>query len=87
MPDFVPTKLEEERSEFKDSFTIRLNKEERIQLDKDKALIEQPKDSTALKTLARIGSKVIHEEKITYILDQIIGNKRRNKRTGNVEFE
>ena len=65
-----------------DSFTVRLNKEEREDLNKCKELLEQPKDSTTLKMLAKIGSKVIHEEKITFILTTIYANKRKNKRLG-----
>ena len=87
MPNFIPTKLEEERSETKDTFTIRLNKEERIQLNADKAIIEQAKDSTAMKQLASIGSKVIHEPKIAELLATLFKNKRNNKRSGIAEFE
>lgn len=70
-----------------DSFSVRLNEEERKTLEDCKKILEQEKDSTALKTLAWIGSKVIHEEKISYILGQIFANKRKNARLGIVEFE
>jgi len=65
-----------------DSFTVRLNKEEREDLNFCKDILEQPKDSTALKMLAKVGSKVLREEKITYILSTIYANKRKNKRLG-----
>lgn len=65
-----------------DSFSVRLNAEERKILDACKRVIEQPKDSTALKTLAWIGSKVIHEEKTAFLLGQVFKNKRNNERSG-----
>jgi len=70
-----------------DSFTVRLNVEERADLEELKRIIEQSKDSTALKMLAAIGAKVIREEKIGYILAVIFKNKRKNKRIGITEFE
>lgn len=70
-----------------DSFTIRLNEQERKQFDEDKKTILQTKDSTAMKQLAYIGAKVIHSQNIKDILDVIIGNKRKNKRTNVVDFD
>lgn len=70
-----------------DAFTVRLNEEERLQLEKDKKIIQQTKDSTAIKQLASIGSKVIHSQNIKEILEVIIGNKRKNKRQNIVDFE
>jgi ERCC4-related helicase len=82
---FIRTRLEEE--ERPDSFTIRLNKEEREQLNNDKRLLRQPKDSTAIKQLASIGSKVIHDPKMAELLDIVIENTRKNKRIGINEVE
>ena len=70
-----------------DSFTVRLNKEEREQLEKDKKVIEQSKDSTAIKQLASIGRIVIHDQKIAAILSTLFKNKRNNKRLGIVDFD
>lgn len=70
-----------------DSFTIRLNEEERKVLNVCKRIIQQPKDSTAIKTLALIGAKVIHSPEIEFILDTIYSNKRKNKRIGIAEIE
>lgn len=70
-----------------DSFSVRLNEEERAVLDKCKRIIEQPKDSTALKTLAFIGAKVIHEEKMAYVIGILFKNKRNNERLGITEIE
>ncbi len=77
----------EEEGKSKDTFTIRLNPEERKQLNEDKELLQQSKDSTALKQLARIGSIVLHSQKIAAILEVVTGNKRRNKRLGVVDFD
>ena len=65
-----------------DSFTVRLNEEERALLNICKKIIEQPKDSTALKTLAWIGAKVVHEPKTAYIIETLFKNKRKNDRLG-----
>lgn len=78
--------LDEENKKV-DSFTIRLNEEERQQFDKDKKTIQQIKDSTAMKQLAYIGAKVIHSQNIADILEVIIGNKRKNKRSNIADFE
>jgi len=83
---FVKQHLDEEGKSI-DAFTIRLNPEERELLNSSKLIIEQAKDSTALKQLAWIGSKVIHAEKMAYILGLIFKNKRKNKRIGITDFE
>ena len=70
-----------------DNTTIRLNKDEREALERAKEIIEQPKDSTALKQLAFIGAKVVQEDKVRYILATLFKNKRNNKRNGIVDFE
>lgn len=78
-------KLEDEKRE--DVFAIKLNEQERTLLEKMKSIIEQEKDSTAIKQLAWIGSKVILEEKTSYLLETIFENKRKNKRIGVQQFE
>ena len=70
-----------------DSFTVRLNEEERSTLEKCKQIIQQPKDSSCLKALAWIGAKVIHEEKTAMLLATIFKNKKNNKRNGISEFD
>ena len=69
-----------------DSFTIRLNAEERTQLEEDKRILEQVKDSTAMKQLAKIGSIVIHDPKMKLIFSTVFKNKRCNRRLGIDEF-
>lgn len=70
-----------------DVITVWLNKEEREIFDKAKLDIEQTKDSTAMKQLAFIGTKLLGEEKISYLLATIYSNKRKNKRIGIPDFE
>jgi hypothetical protein len=69
-----------------DSFSVRLNENERQTLESAKSILEQTKDSTALKQLALIGAKVIQEEKTRYLLASIYSNKRKNERLGIVDF-
>ncbi len=83
---FTKMHLDEE-GKSTDAFTVRLNTEERKQLEEDKKIIEQTKDSTAIKELANIGSIVIHDKKTAQIIRVILGNRRKNKRLGIVDFE
>ncbi len=83
---FTKMHLDEE-GKSTDAFTVRLNTEERKQLEEDKKIIEQTKDSTAIKELANIGSIVIHDKKTAEIIKVILGNRRKNKRLGIVDFE
>jgi hypothetical protein len=65
-----------------DSFTVRLNKEERELLERCKVIIEQSKDSTTLKTVFTYGAFVLHSKETRYLLETIYSNKRKNKRIG-----
>ena len=78
--EFRRYKLDEEKR--RDTFNVSFNEEERIQLEIDKKILNQEKDSTALKQLASIGSKVLHSSEIKEILSIVLENKRRNKRLG-----
>ena len=82
---FQRYKLDEEKRE--DTFTVKLNSEERLLLNNCKGVIEQEKDSTALKQLAWIGAKVLLDGKTDFILKLIFDNKRKNKRIGIGQFE
>ena len=79
------TRYHEEKK--RDTFSVSVNKEEREILDKCKLIIEQAKDSTALKQLAFFGAKVIQEEKVSYLLGTLFKNKRNNERLGIVDFD
>lgn len=70
-----------------DSFAIRLNNEERLILEDCKKILQQPKDSTALKQLAWIGAKTLHDPKLMEIVTTITDNKRKNRRIGIIDYE
>lgn len=78
--------LEEEKKKV-DSFTIRLNKGERADLEKHKKFLNQKKDSTAMKQLASIGAIVIHDPKTAKILRVVVSNMAKNRRMGIVDFD
>lgn len=78
---FIPYILEGEKKKA-DTFTVKLNQEERELLDRMKERIEQPKDSTALKQLAFFGAKVILGDSTAYLLDTCFKNRSKNKRLG-----
>lgn len=87
---FVPYKLEEEREKAKEkgeTFTIWISAEERKWLDKYKRLIRQPKDSTAIKQLAKVGAYLIGSQSTAYLIDTLFKNERKNKRQGIQEIE
>jgi len=77
---------EEKDDRFK-VFSVKLNQDEQAQFELDKKKLNQIKDSTALKHLARIGSKVIHDKLYGHIIDEVLGNLRKNKRLGIPDFE
>lgn len=70
-----------------DTFTVWLSGEDRAMLENAKVVLEQPKDSTVLKQLARIGAKTLGTSQSMEILSIIFKNKRKNKRQGIVEYE
>ena len=70
-----------------DVITVKVNEEERQLLEQVKKVIEQEKDSTALKQLAWIGAKVCTHPLMMIILETIYDNKRKNKRLGIVTFD
>ncbi len=67
--------------------SVKLNKEDYQELQEMKAILQQPKDSTAIKQLIELGAKVVQDDKIKQYLSIIYGNRRRNKRLGIVDFE
>lgn len=80
---FTTYRTEEERTEDKGKvFTIRLNREEVKALDEAKLILQQPKDSTAVKQLAEIGLNVLHDDLLGHVIKTLFNNKRRNRRTG-----
>ena len=85
---FVRYKLDEQKDlEKGKNFTIRLNEAEYSKLQQDKAVLNQPKDSTAIKQLAELGRLVLHDELNAQIRKTLFINKRNNKRLGILDFE
>jgi len=70
-----------------DVIPVRLNEEEREELNVAKKILNQSKDSTALKQLSSIGAKVLHDGLTGNIIKSIFANKRKNWRTGINEFD
>lgn len=80
---FVRYKLDEEKKADKSTiFTVYMNNEEYEAFKRYKVILEQPKDSTALKQLAELGKILIDDKKTALILDTVFKNKRNNKRVG-----
>ena len=80
---FTSTRFEEERA--KDTgkiFTIRLNKEELENLRFSQNILQQEKQSTAIKQLAMFGIYVLQERSNRYLLEVLNNNIRKNKRIG-----
>jgi len=70
-----------------DTFTVKLNVEERARLEELKKVLQQEKDSTALKQLAEIGAEVLLSSQTQCVLLKVLNNYRRNKRLGIVTFD
>ena len=70
-----------------DVISLKLNPEERLLLEKDKATLQQEKDSTAVKQMVEIARKVIHDSPEGLFFRTTLENLRRNKRLGIVEVE
>lgn len=85
MNEFPFKRMNEEK--LRDNFNVAINKEERIILENCKILLQQSKDSTALKQLAWIGAKTLQRSEIREINKIVMNNFRKNKRLGIVEFE
>ena len=85
---FVPYREEEERDlDISKVIPVRLNIDERTRLNASKTILQQSKDSTALKTLADIGYHVLHDTLTGQIIATILKNEERNKRSGVGEVE
>ncbi len=65
-----------------DTFTVRLNVEERERLNYVKKILRQPKDSTAMKQLSEVGYNVLHTPQTVHLLDLVFKNRKNNARLG-----
>jgi len=81
---FYSTRTEEERAKDKDvRLTVRLNTEEQQMLKDVKIALDQPKDSTAIKTMFYLAYyNVIRDEQTRYLISTLFKNKLNNERTG-----
>ena len=80
--------LEEEKQYEKfETISMKLNKEERRQLEIDKQALQQDKDSTAIKQMWQIARFVLHDSEMGKISRVLYNNVRRNVRLGINEVE
>jgi len=70
-----------------DTFSVKINPEERAIIQHAKKILRQPKDSTVLKQLAKIGYKSITRPEIEEIINILFNNDRKNTRLGIPETE
>lgn len=68
-----------------DTFTIKLNAEERALLEKIKDALHEDKDGTALKQAAfQAGAKVLFDPLTHALIDLGVANFKRGKRSGRI---
>ena len=81
---FYKTKLDEDNKKSKGSImTVRLNAEDYKMLQEVKLALNQPKDSTAVKTMFYLAYyNVIQDAQTRYLINTLFKNKRNNERTG-----
>ena len=81
---FYREKLDEDKALEKSVvLTIRFNKEDLAVLKEIQKLLDQPKESTAIKTMFHYGAlDVLHSHKTRYILGEKLKNLRNNERSG-----
>jgi len=78
---FIPYKLEAERKKDKGkTFTVWMSEEEFADLERDMEFINEPKPSTALKQLAKIGSNLLGERSMAFTIQTLFKNKQRRER-------
>lgn len=80
---FTPYKLDDEKAKDKgETFTIWMSAEEMEWLNENKRLIRQPKNSTALKQLAKIGAYMLGQPSTAFVIDTLFKNDAKNERLG-----
>jgi hypothetical protein len=70
-----------------DVLAVRLNSDERYRLNRVKKILNQKKDSTAIKQLMEIGEIVLHDGLTGRILESLFKNKRNNERLGISDYD
>jgi len=71
----------------KKPLALKLNPEQWKLLEECKVIMNQSKNSTALKQLAWIGAEELLSKKTSRLISIIQNNKRKNKRIGVIDFE
>jgi len=83
IPPFTLKHLEEEGKK-QDIITVRLNSEERDQLERVKRILKEPKDGTAFKAMFIYGMlHVLHDPSSAYLLKLQHTNKANSRESGN----
>lgn len=78
---FINYKLDEEKSKDKGrTFTVWMSNQEYADLEKDMEFINEPKPSTALKQLAKIGSNLLGEPSMAFTIQTLFKNKQKRER-------
>lgn len=78
-----PAYTNEGKNTNKDLLKIRLNEEERNMIARAQIILKQPKKSTTMKQLAKIGfANVVSNPETMKIIEIIYNNKRKNYETG-----
>lgn len=78
---FVNYTLEEEKKKGSGrTFTVWMSDQEWEELQKDMDFLEEPKPSTCLKQLAKIGSNLLGQPSVSCVVSTLFKNKRRRER-------
>lgn len=78
---FVPYKLESEKFKEKGrTFTVWMSDVEWDEFQKDMEFIQEPKPSTALKQLAKMGSNLLGVPSVRCVTETLFINKRKRER-------
>jgi len=87
-PAFTSKYLEEEKKEDnRRTISISMNKVDDKLLKDCQKILNQSKESTAIKKMMQIAYDVLHEEKTRKLLHTVFKNKRNNKRNNINEFD
>ena len=78
---FTNYKLAEEKAKDKGrTFTVWMSDQEFAELQKDMEFINEPKPSTALKQLAKIGSNLLGQPSMAFTIQTLFKNKAKRER-------
>lgn len=77
---FTNYKLDEEKKGAGKTFTVWMSDDEYADLQRDMEFINEPKPSTALKQLAKIGSNLLGQPSMAYTIKTLFKNKERRER-------